>query len=365
MTKVVISTVGTSILSKEFWNENRELFNGENITEKVEKQLLEKAKTMLAARRREIGRDIAKLSAEVNCLDKIKIEKGDQLHFLTTETLEGNICGKLVAIFCQDYFQAECTVKSIQGLQVKDAKYFTKVGLNNFVDEVLNIYYRYGGYNVLLNITGGFKAVVPYTTLIGLVFGIPIYYIFERSNQLIRLPSAPVQFDLEILKSLDSVIADIEDDYISVWDFLKATGLNKDDWLYQLNGAVIVEDEMVTLSPLGRLLYKRYLATKGYKILLSSQVKKKLNSGYDKKTFESLFKKMRDPVHLHDKAHYEVKGSNVDCDCYKAGNTSERIFYYIEDEYVKICDIFMHDEYIREINKGAVLKEDYDFPELH
>jgi len=40
------------------------------------------------------------------------------------------------------------------------------------------------------------------------------------------------------------------------------------------------------------------------------------------------------------KIHNEVKGSNIDCDSYKGGHTSERVFYYLEGKTVKICDIF-------------------------
>lgn len=71
---------------------------------------------------------------------------------------------------------------------------------------------------------------------------------------------------------------------------------------------------------------------------------------------------MKDSVHLQAKIHNEVKGSNIDCDCYKGGHTSERVFYYLEGKTVKVCDIFQdHNEYERVVNSGKVLKKNYHF----
>jgi hypothetical protein len=62
-------------------------------------------------------------------------------------------------------------------------------------------------------------------------------------------------------------------------------------------------------------------------------------------------------LHLQSKLHNEIKKSGkIDLDCYKAGSTSERIFYYTEGKNIYICDIFMHDEYERQIQDGELSK---------
>jgi len=48
--------------------------------------------------------------------------------------------------------------------------------------------------NVVLNPTGGFKALVPYMVLIGMIKEVPCRYIFEQSTTLLELPPLPVEF---------------------------------------------------------------------------------------------------------------------------------------------------------------------------
>ncbi len=365
MPKVLINTVGTSILEGFLPSEEiRTLLNSAGSSEKDKNILFSRAQEFVNNKIQNSAKNIGDISAEINCLNKIGVQPGDYLYFLVSDTIDGELCGNLVTKFCRDYFQTECFVKIIPGLQVHDARLFEREGLNNFVEEVIRIYERYRGYEVILNTTGGFKAVVPYTTLLGLVFGLSTYYIFERSNQLIKLPAAPINFDMDILKSLEPVIGEIKDDYMKLPRFLEVTGLQYND-LEKLSGAIVNEDGFVTLSPLGNLIYMRYLFKKGYRVELSRQVRKKLQSGkYDVSTFRSIFSRMEDPVHLKSKLHNEVQGKNVDCDCYKGGNTGERVFYFLEGNTVKICDIFMHDEYDHILQKGNVLRKNYFFEEI-
>lgn len=365
MPRVIINTVGISALPG-FFNENpiKDILEQAVKSESAKEKLFSEAKKYFQERVVKNKHDIGKISAEINCLNKIKAEAGDFLFFLVSDTPDGEICGKLLVEFCQEYFKpVACQNYTIPGLQVKDAQLFEREGLNNFLDKVLDIMDRYQGYEIIFNPNGGFKAVVPYTTLLGLVFNISTYYIFERSGQVIKLPAAPVDFDLKILANLSPVIGDIRNDYQNVDEFLQETGLTRDQ-LSELAGAIVVEEEQVTLSPLGRLLYERYLRQKGYTFKLSDQVEKKLSSGrYPDKKFRDIFEKMTDPVHLTNKLHNEIKGKNVDLDCYKGGNTNERIFYYMQDRIIMICDIFMHDEYERELKKGKIIKASYNFTE--
>ena len=46
-----------------------------------------------------------------------------------------------------------------------------------------------------LNATGGFKGMVPYLTLYGMFYDLPVSYIFEQSETLIQLPRIPLAFD--------------------------------------------------------------------------------------------------------------------------------------------------------------------------
>lgn len=98
----------------------------------------------------------------------------------------------------------------VSGLQVKDALRFEKEGLVNFIDRVW--YFSNGGYNGVLNVTGGYKALIPYATILAQLYQMPMYYLFgdtfsaQESYPLIRFPQAPLAIDWSTFEKYASVI---------------------------------------------------------------------------------------------------------------------------------------------------------------
>lgn len=302
-------------------------------------------------------------SAELNSLFRMGVAKGDRVVFLSSDTDDGEETAKALARFFEEKKGCNVLVQRIVGLQTGDRAEFDKAGIPNLTDAIIgeiqnNRYY----YNIVLNATAGFKATVPYLTFIGMVFHLPIRYIFERSQSIIELPSMPIEFDMERLKRLESVIDRIMSDYMSVDEFRATTGCSYDEMKQDTEDILLEEDGYLTIRPVGRILYQRYLHTKGNKVYLSATVLDKMGSGhYDSQTFESLFRKMKDPVHLQSKLHPEIKRQGqVDLECYKAGSTSERIFFYSMEKKIYVCEIFMHDEYERVLSQGGLLRAKYE-----
>lgn len=91
------------------------------------------------------------------------------------------------------------------GLQVNNADLFRSQGVVEFVRHIIREIYQYGSENIILNPTGGYKALVPYTVLLGMLKGVKCDYIFEQSTTLLELPPLPVEFkrsQFEIYKEL-------------------------------------------------------------------------------------------------------------------------------------------------------------------
>lgn len=302
------------------------------------------------------------VSAEINSLIRFGLTTGDRVVFLCSDTEEGPIIADILAKVLENNKHCKTFVRLISGLQTKDKEKFDREGIPNLTEAIITEYenYRYQ-YNIVLNATAGYKAAIPYLTLIGMIFHLPIRYVFEYSESIIDLPPVPIEFDMERLKQLEPVIDEIAKDYVSIKEFRDRTGYSYDDVARDSQDILLKEDDYITLRPVGRILYQRYLQFKGYKVYYSLVVDKKLESGkFDRTKFESLFAKMRDPVHLQGKLHSEVKKKGmVDLECYKAGSTNERIFFYVDGKGVYICDIFMHDEYEREIEQGGLLRDKF------
>ncbi len=135
------------------------------------------------------------LSAELHSLARMQVKAVDTVVLFSSETPDGQAC----ALAVKQYLEAVrpgiiCRVEIITGLQVVNARQFRTTGVLNYTQAVIREIDRYGAAQCRLNPTGGFKSLVPYTVLIGMLKGVEASYIFEQSSTLIPLPMMPVEF---------------------------------------------------------------------------------------------------------------------------------------------------------------------------
>jgi putative CRISPR-associated protein (TIGR02619 family) len=192
-------------------------------------------------------------SAEINSLVKMGMTADDDVVLIATETIEGNLCAQLVAKLLESKnLCAKVDVEVINGLQARDGKRFRQEGLKNLV----NFITRYEYQDVVFNPTGGFKSVVPYITLAGMLFHKPVKYIHEFSDDLITLVNFPLRFDEDLVFQLEEKFVEIEKE-----SFIKRATWEKglDYNLLQRADSLIEEiDGSITLSGLGLLVWERF-----------------------------------------------------------------------------------------------------------
>jgi len=202
---------------------------------------------------------LQKASPEIKSLAKIGVEEGDRVQLYASETPEGILTARVVRQFIRDVWQCTAEMEVVTGLQVSDAGRFRSQGVLRFVQslvrEVTDPHNKYR-YQIILNATSGFKSLVPYTTLIGLLFGVPVQYIFERSSELITLPPLPVDFDQEFIRRVEPILTRIEQETaIPEEEVLKGLSSDERDEILPLLEPM---DGQYTLSALGLLVYERY-----------------------------------------------------------------------------------------------------------
>ena len=151
------------------------------------------------------------LSAEIHSLSRMGLNANDTVVLFSSETPDGQACAGAV----KRYLEAarpgvRCRVTVVAGLQVTDAQAFRSAGVLNFTKEVLKEIQMNGAPQCILNPTGGFKSLVPYTVLIGMLKGVPAKYIFEQSSALIPLPMMPVEFARSRLEPLRPLLERIQ-----------------------------------------------------------------------------------------------------------------------------------------------------------
>ncbi|MBF0453130.1 MAG: hypothetical protein HQK75_20685 [Candidatus Magnetomorum sp.] len=64
--------------------------------------------------------------------------------------------------------------------------------------------------------TGGYKALIPYLTIAGIIYKKPVYYIYEDSEVLLELPPPPLSVDITTFRSavvlMDNIVGSTENE---------------------------------------------------------------------------------------------------------------------------------------------------------
>lgn len=202
----VLSPCGTSILTNYGDKELTALARAYANTKKLSDIPPEDARqlTLLiglaaeALRSSSIG-DAARASAELNGIIRLyhgKIAKGNDHHvILATDTWLGEQSATMVA----DWLRANGLTAEVlrqKDLQTSDIGEFQSAlsDLVRWCEETLPGY-RDSLYRIVFNLTGGFKSVQGFLTILASFYADESVYIFETSDQLLRIPKLPIRMD--------------------------------------------------------------------------------------------------------------------------------------------------------------------------
>jgi len=177
MSRLIITTVGTSLLTNRGWKWGSPL---------PDAKALETYLDSVSA---------ADASAETNTLHRLELDESDWLEFLHSDTDEGRFCANQL---CQ-YYQGQC--RDVRLREIKSLNYhhqsFAQAGLKRLVQivfESLNTP-RPGSPVPVFAATGGFKAEIAFLNLVGALLKIEVYYIHDQFRELVRLPRLPLTWD--------------------------------------------------------------------------------------------------------------------------------------------------------------------------
>jgi hypothetical protein len=244
-------------------------------------------------------------------------------------------------------------LRRINGLQVDDPDRFRRDGIRNLfaaADDICRPFLDAAVPGIVLNVTGGYKSVVPYLTLYGLINRLPVVYIFERSDRLLTLPSAPVAFDVACLaRARDALVLLFEKDLMPRDEFFGAIpGLAFGE---QSAFECFLEevDGLVAPSAFARLLHRK-LAGQRAAVLLSPSARQSYaaSRGPVRDQFTFMLERVGDPLWREQKIH-PVHGT--DLTVFKPGRTSERMLARVDGLRVYVCELMQHDEYVHFLSK--------------
>jgi putative CRISPR-associated protein (TIGR02619 family) len=292
-----------------------------------------------------------RLSAEVHSLVRLGLNAADRVVLFFSDTPDGEVCARLVEAYLRQRLGMAAEALSrerVAGLQVDDAVRFRREGVPNYFRLALRAGERQGWYDVVLNPTGGYKALVSYTTLLGMMFGVPVCYIFDNGRELLRLPPLPVEIDRNRLAPLLPSMERVE----------RETTIPADDFWgrspYEMRQeyASLVEEEggQVTLSPLGLLVWERLCQAEGTRTLgvyLSRQAWNDRENAPADWDVDSFLRRLRTAADVDHYRHPLSDGSLW----LKPGNTSDRYRVEVEGDRLLVYRIQSHDDYLRAVGR--------------
>src|SRR5579883_622471 len=200
-------------------------------------------------------------SAEANSLLKIA-EAGDCLVFLTTETPRAQLCADLLRSFFRHKGFHEVSIKPLQ-FQDRE-EHIEKQGIRSLISvlatEIVNAQRK--NHEVIINATAGFKAQVVYSTMLGMLYRVPVQYIHEEFKRVITFNPIALELDMSLFVNNFYFFEWIEDEQRSHQYHEVETHLNRliyDDMeRARVRSFLEPPDEMgeVLLSPMAVTLFQ-------------------------------------------------------------------------------------------------------------
>jgi putative CRISPR-associated protein (TIGR02619 family) len=288
-------------------------------------------------------------SAEIKSLIKIKERLNDdiRIYLIHSDTALSKLASDILVDsfkYYNDLKNSKVEVKGVNGLQIWDSKEFVK----GMAELIKLIYHISGGYwdDVVINITGGFKATVPYLTILGQINKCDIYYIFEEAEGLIKIPYIPIDINWGLMEKYEKFLMELEKENIKK---------GAQDISEEIEILLEVVDDMYCLNPLGVTLWEKYKSMFRYFYIfddVKDEVKKRKN--LVEKSLLELDRRLRNNPNDRDLDH---KVKNLDTKVFKIfkhkeDNLQVRILYRTTYKEKTIYGIVDYDILIASIAVG-------------
>jgi len=210
MPNLILTTCGTSILTNGF-PEQRALFAqvANHREADLSSDQLATLEVLRVQRNDSLDLltppDAAKASAELNgilahyALAPSEEQKRRDVHvLLASDTYLGRMTRDLAAHWLRGFGFAQVVPLDVTDLRTSSLEDFRAATADLTVKlEELTHTYRSSGHRIHFNLTGGFKSVNAFIQLLGSLWADEVFFVFESSSELIRIPRLPFRLDDE------------------------------------------------------------------------------------------------------------------------------------------------------------------------
>src|SRR5690625_3274613 len=213
-----------------------------------------------ASKNNDPGVEKLNLGAEISTINgMIKqnlLTKGDLLYLLSSDTPKGIKSSEIVKEYYEDYF-SEIEIIILAGLNPKDNKTMSDEGIRSLIQGTVEIVRqaKNNHENSLINATGGLKIQTSFISIIGQLLDVPVYYLYEKAEDIIRLPQMPINFDRQLWEKYFAELNKLSQTG-KVQDYLLSDAFKTDQRLKKLYN---IHDDTYELSSVGLFMHEFFL----------------------------------------------------------------------------------------------------------
>lgn len=154
----------------------------------------------------ELKEEINKVdSAEITVAKKLK-EKYEDLEIIlfTSDTIESVLAGEIIAEYLKNQsidvvFEKDYDKNVVKDLQIDISK--IEIGVNNLISKIIELHKNGNKYDfneTIFNITGGYKPLITYLSILAQITNSKIVYAFKDTKEILDIPQLPISFDDKI-----------------------------------------------------------------------------------------------------------------------------------------------------------------------
>lgn len=294
--------------------------------------------------------DKSNISAEIKSLIKIKEELKEDLeiYLLYSDTILSKLAADIIKKMLPSIQSLnlgnsdDVKIKVIEGLQIWDRKEFNK-GMSNLISEIYSIA-NWNWQDVIINITGGYKATIPYLTILAQLNECPIYYIFEKTDALIKIPNIPFTTEWINWNELSNYTDWFEKLEKGISDDKTFYDLQNSDFYKNYSFLVWEDKPLAELNPIGKIIYEK-LKGNFFVFHTTDEVWNKLSNN---EKLKIIVANKFSNTQIRDNKTEIKNGHKV----YDDGNNQFRVFYFVEKDRVYVYKVFdNHNEYEKYLNE--------------
>ncbi len=267
MRKVILSTIGTSLLTnqinranpdeKDWYSHLRDTANfNEKETPKNVKDIIatlqQRADTQLSsAKIPQIRRASAELNGIYGIYQEDLSQGKEDFHFLiATDTIQGKTTAQIVEAFLRKQGLTNTSIYAPSGLSTASTEAFSSgidaliVWLQETIPPL-----KESKYKICFNLVGSFKSLQGYLNTIGMFYADEIIYIFEGDkSDLITIPRLPISVDTSLIQPYSIQLALLD----------AGAGLSPQETAGIPETRLGEVDGKMTISTWGKLIWNQY-----------------------------------------------------------------------------------------------------------